>query len=70
MRTAEYYYQQYSSMTGMDEDDFTEVLNQARKEALEEAAKRAKTTWDAGHKCIESAYVDTKSILNLINELK
>ncbi len=46
------------------------AINEARIEAIRECAKVARTKWDEGHKCIESAYVDTQSILKLIDEIK
>ena len=46
------------------------AINEARIEAIKECAKRATTTLDKGHIYIESAYVNTQSILQLINEVK
>lgn len=34
MRSAEEYYNQYTEMTGMDMDDFVQVLNEARSEVI------------------------------------
>lgn len=47
------------------------MINEARKEAIEECAERAKTKTSFGYKeIIGQEIVDKQSILSLINELK
>lgn len=73
MRTAEEILMKYGTLQRLCQRskwNIQDAINEARKEAIEECAKRAKTKLDFGHKSIESAYVDKQSILSLINELK
>lgn len=48
-----------------------ELIQSARKEAIEEAAKRAQAYISLGNDyCVDTATVDQQSILSLIDELK
>jgi len=68
LRTAESYYEKYSSLTGLDQDDFTQVLNEARKEAIEEAAEVAEI--ELLSDCVGEFQIDKQSILNLLTQIK
>lgn len=69
MRTSEEYYHKYTSMTGMDMDDFTETINEGRKEVIERCAlliemKALKTREEITPK----EYIDL--VRSLLNEIK
>jgi len=78
MRTAEEYYEQYTSLTGMDKDDFTKVINEARIEAIRECAKEARSIpftfsrEQQQQRCPAKVItkVDQNSILKLIDQIK
>ena len=69
MRTAEEWYRKINShsfpeyMNDVHRDWVMKMINEARKEAIEECYNRASKLWGVGKKTGES-------ILNLINELK
>lgn len=73
MRTAEKIFQEdfghYASYQDIDKEDVIKVINEARKEVIEECAKRAKSEWIRYGSRMGHA-VDRQSILSLINELK
>ncbi len=69
MRSAKEFYERYTSLSGMDGEDFAQVLNEARREVVYECANKAKSEWvrwgeHYGHQ------VERDSIINLLDELK
>jgi hypothetical protein len=63
-------YANYSEMNGIERIFFEKIINEIRKEAIEECAKNARRNRDWSEWKNESDSVDKHSILKLIDELK
>lgn len=70
MKTAEEYYTEFIRLEGTNRDDFILLINEARKETIEECAKIARTNNNCTVWNCEGESINKHQILSLINELK